>query len=457
MIRDTLIGLLLFFAVSGAVDAQEPDFSYEAKPLEVRVLKTESKGGVEIRDITFAGADGKRIAAFLVIPSGRERAPAALYVHWYASSEPDSNRFEFLDEAIDLARRGQASLLVETMWSVPAWYGNRVQAEDYATSVNQVKNLRRALDVLAADPRIDRDRIALVGHDFGGMYGTLAAAADARVKALGIMAATGSFSDWYMYGKFRLDGEAYKQYVAKMAPLDPVKYMAKLTIPVLMQFAESDFYVPRPKIEAFRKALPNSKPALLYDAGHGLDWQATRDRKAFLIDFFKLRKEPADVIHAYLAAREEGDPAKIESFHTADFREIFMGTPGGDLAERKNYYEFDKVAHGHFEYRMVETAKESVTLDLYESNDLFEALGCGVRRERMVFRMAGGKIREEEMISVLDARAPFVESRKAFVAWALKERPDEAAKFIEKGRLRMNGVAVTPMVALAKEWSKTVM
>jgi dienelactone hydrolase len=298
-----------------------------------------------------------------------------------------------------------------------------VQADDYANSVEQVKNLRRALDVLAADPRIDPARLALVGHDFGGMYGTLAAATDPRIKALTIMAATTSFSDWYMYGKFRLDGEAKANYVAKMAPLDPVKYMAKLSIPVLMQFAQSDFYVPRESIAAFRKALPNSTKALIYDAGHGLDWQATRDRKAFL---------------------------------TADFREVFVGNPGGDLAERKNYFEFDKAANGHFEYRVVDLSDAAVTLDVYESNDLFEALGCGVRRERTIFRLRDGKIREMEVTSILDARKSCSEARNAFVAWAEKERPAEAGKFLAKGRLQMTGSAAAPMIALAKEWAKYV-
>ncbi|MEO8028073.1 MAG: prolyl oligopeptidase family serine peptidase, partial [Bryobacteraceae bacterium] len=353
-----MIRLLLCLAAVSAF-GQDPDFSYPAKPLDVRVLQTEKQSGAEIRDLTFAGANGKRIAAFLVLPSGTASAAGTLYVHWYDSAEPTSNRYEFLDEAIAMARHGMISLLPETMWSDPNWYPSRVQADDFKNSVEQVKDLRRALDVLTAEPRVDKDRIALVGHDFGGMYGVVTAAVDSRIKAFTLMASTTSFSDWYTYGKFRLEGEAREKYVAQMAPLDPVAHIAKLKVPVLMQFANFDFYVPRDKINAFRKAVAKPNPLWLYEAGHGLDWQAERDRKAFLIDKLHLSMESTDIIHAYFQARNEGDPVKIEAFHSADFRETFLGQPGGDLAERKKYYEFDEAVHGHFEYRFVETAKDS--------------------------------------------------------------------------------------------------
>ncbi len=444
------IRLVLFAALCLGAVGQEPDFNYPATRLDVRVRKTERKGMIEIRDISFSGVAGKRIAAYMVLPGGTKPAPAVLYAHWYAN-EPDSNRFEFLDEAIDLARRGQASLLVETMWSPANWYQDRVQENDYANSIEQVKNFRRALDVLAAEPSVDASRVALVGHDFGGMYGTLTAAADPRVKALAIMAATTSWSDWYMFGKFKLEGEAYNQYVAKMAPLDPVKYMGRLTIPVLMQFAQFDLYVPAAKIQTFRKALPNAKPALIYDAGHGLDWQAARDRKAFLIDFFGLHKEPADIVHSYVAARNEGDPAKIEAFHAAEF----VASMTSSFTERKNQYEFGKAARAHFEYRIVDANADSVTLDLYESNDLLEALGSGVRRLRVAYRLKGGRIHREEIASIADARRPLEEARAAFIAWAAKERPADAAKVMDQRQLRITGAAAAPLLALAKEWAKT--
>ena len=45
-----------------------------------------------------------------------------------------------------------------------------------------MKDLRRALDVLLAQPGVDPKRIAYVGHDFGAMYGAVLAGVDRRVS-----------------------------------------------------------------------------------------------------------------------------------------------------------------------------------------------------------------------------------------------------------------------------------
>jgi hypothetical protein len=174
--------LLLTLAVSLVAAAQTPSFDYDrAKSLDIRVAGTESRGTLRIDDISFASLDGGRTAAYLVTPPGRGKAAGALFVHWYDSESPLSNRKHFLNEAVDLAQHGLVSLLVATPWSDPDWYPKRDVARDFENSVQEVRELRRALDVLAAQPRVDRKRMALVGHDFGAMYGILAAASEKRV------------------------------------------------------------------------------------------------------------------------------------------------------------------------------------------------------------------------------------------------------------------------------------
>ena len=90
-----------------------------------------------------------------------------------------------------------------------------------------MKDLRRALDVLLAQPGIDRGRVAFVGHDFGAMYGVLAAAVDPRIKAFVFMAGTQSFSDWFLYGPPKLTGDARQKFIDELAPLDPIRYLPK--------------------------------------------------------------------------------------------------------------------------------------------------------------------------------------------------------------------------------------
>ena len=194
-------------AVQAAGAATEPPppgasvFDYDrGRALDVRELGISRRDGVAIHDVTFASLSGGRTAAYLVAPDGAGgRGRRVLFVHWYAPREKDSNRTQFLEQASELARRGVVSLLVETMWSDPAWFRARDYARDYDHSVDQVRALRRALDVLLARPDVDPTRVAYVGHDFGAMYGAVLAGVDARVNAgLALQAGTTSFADWFL-------------------------------------------------------------------------------------------------------------------------------------------------------------------------------------------------------------------------------------------------------------------
>jgi outer membrane protein assembly factor BamB/dienelactone hydrolase len=259
-------------------------FDYDqARPLDVKEVGISARDGVEVRDITYASLTGGRTAAYVVAPEGKgERRPAVLFVHWFAPKEKDSNRTQFLEQASALARRGVVSLLVETMWSDPAWYSSRNSAEDYQHSVEQVRALRRALDVLASRPDVDRKRVACVGHDFGAMYGAVLAGVDPRVNAgLALQAGHTSFSDWFLLSA-KLEGEAKDRFVAQLAPLDPVNYVGKAKAPVLFQFAKDDVYVPKASADAFFAAAAEPKEIRWYEAGHGLSEQAVRDRQDWL-------------------------------------------------------------------------------------------------------------------------------------------------------------------------------
>ena len=234
------------------------------------------ENGALLRDITYATLTKGTNAATLITPRTQAAAPApaVLFVHWYGPPAPTSNRTQFIPDGIALAERGVTSLLIDTPWSVPTYFRTRTRAEDYARSVQQVRDLRRALDVLTAQPGIDRARFAYVGHDFGAMYGTIAAAVDPRVTHFVFMAATASFSDWFLYGP-KLEGEAREKFIAELAPLDPVKWVPKLRGPVLMQFADNDEHVSTARREQLAAAAPKGTDVRLYKAGHELNDTAT--------------------------------------------------------------------------------------------------------------------------------------------------------------------------------------
>ena len=253
-------------------------------PLDVKETGRREQGTAVLRDVTYAMLDGTtRNAATIVEPKNESsgRRPAVLFVHWYGPPRPTSNRTQFIPDAVDLAGTGVVSLLIDTPWSDPEYFKKRKREEDYARSVQQVKDLRRALDVLLAQPNLDPARIAYVGHDFGAMYGSLAVANDTRVRAFVFMAGAPSFSDWFLYGP-AMPPDARQKFIDQIAPLDPTRYLARLDIPVLLQFANTDEHVAKARADLVISSVRGPKDILFYDAGHELNEQATRDRIAWL-------------------------------------------------------------------------------------------------------------------------------------------------------------------------------
>ncbi len=289
-IRTVFVALALLGA-AWADTLPRSTFDYDrSKPLDIQEKNVDRRNTVEIHDITFASLRGGRTAAYLVRASGSAKTAGILFVHWYDPPSKDSNRMQFLEQATELAALGATSLLIETMWSEPSWFPNRNRADDYANSIHQVKDLRRALDVLASQPSIDTKRIAYVGHDFGAMYGAVLAGVDHRTKAWALQAGTPSFSDWFLLGT-KLTGTGRQAVIDELAPLDPGKYIgAAKPAPVFFQFGRQDRFVPEDRAQSFFDSANKPKSIVWYEAGHDLNAQAIRDRQAWLIQQLALKK-----------------------------------------------------------------------------------------------------------------------------------------------------------------------
>ena len=263
----------------------------QANPIDVKL----DAAKVTVQQLTYAQLDGTRNAATLVTPfdsaSGLAQGrPAILFLHWYGPPNATSNRTQYLPEAVELAASGVVSLLVDTPWSQERWFGTRDSAKDYEFTLQMTKNVRRALDVLLAQPGLDRTRIAVVGHDFGAMWGALAVAEDPRVTHFAYAAGTSSFTDWYLYTPKR-EGADREAFVAKLAPLDPIAHLPKIAPrPVLLQFGTRDEHVKNESATAQAEAAKQPKTVKIYqNAGHELTYQARVDRLAWIRQQFKLQ------------------------------------------------------------------------------------------------------------------------------------------------------------------------
>jgi dienelactone hydrolase len=285
-----IVGACAVAALAGGIvlSAQDPAsmFAYDTRrAFGVTVSSTEPSGPAMVADLTYETLTRTRRAAYLVTPAKAPagRRPAVLFVHWYEPPNPTSSRREFLPDAVDLAGDGVVSLLVDTLWSDPDWFTTRDPENDLGHSIEQVKELRRALDILVSRPGVDPSRVFYVGHDFGAMYGALVAGLDAaRLRGFVFMAGTRSFSDWFLLWP-RRDDAAKAAIVARLAPLDPTRHLAKTgALPVLFQFATRDKFVSKAAADALAASASGPTEVRWYDAEHALNADATRDRLAWL-------------------------------------------------------------------------------------------------------------------------------------------------------------------------------
>ncbi|MCE9650938.1 MAG: alpha/beta fold hydrolase [Parvibaculum sp.] len=127
-------------------------------------LSIQTRGGVVLQDVRFAGVDGTQMSALLYIPANATPAtpaPGILAVHGYINSRETQDGF-----AIEFARRGYVVLALDQTghgFSGGAAFSNGFGGSDglaYLRSLNMV----------------DTDNIGLEGHSMGG-WTVLAAAA----------------------------------------------------------------------------------------------------------------------------------------------------------------------------------------------------------------------------------------------------------------------------------------
>jgi dienelactone hydrolase len=275
----SLLLSLAFASVALAADPSPFDYDQSA-PLALTELGVETRGAATVRDITFVGTNDP-IKAYLVAPAAPGPHAAILYVHWFGDPKT-TNRTQFLEEAVALAQRGVVSLCIDTIWADRAWWKGRKPETDFAGGVKQVIELRRALDLLLAQPGVDPARTVMVAHDFGAMFGAVMGAVDRRPKAYVFLAPTPRLSDWYLFNVKPTDLDAYKK---QLEPLDPIHAVGKLApAPVFYQFATKDKYVPAPRPQEFYDATGARKLMGTYEAEHDLTPpEVAADRVAWLV------------------------------------------------------------------------------------------------------------------------------------------------------------------------------
>lgn len=279
----TAIGVAAVLAVGALVASMAPSTAATPqsahRPIDAWALAAAT--GVTIKDVRLSVPYGPPMPTYIVEPQGA-RAPRSmagiLFLHWLG--DVHSDRTEYLAEAVALASKGVVSVLPQGVfpWAdAPDGTSDDLQRID-----RQVSDFGTALDRLAANAAVDPTRIALVGHDYGAMFGALLSDEDPRISTAVFETPDARWGNWFATYWLGLQGAERAAYVRLFTTRDPVRHTARLGGHVLFQWAGKDVYVTPKVVADYARHDPDAQVLSYPNASHQLDDQAAADRDAFL-------------------------------------------------------------------------------------------------------------------------------------------------------------------------------
>jgi dienelactone hydrolase len=237
--------------------------------------------GVNVRSITFAGADDG-VSALLVSPTNAAASgPGLVFVHWGFG-----DRTSFEREATSYAHDGVTSLLIDA----PGYgrrKGARVGSKDAAIvqayTERIIGDLVCAVDSLATQPNVDPSRLGYVGHSLGASIAGAFLARERRMKAAVLMTPAGRISKLWLTGDDPM---------RRLETFDNVVSLPDAPIPLLFQFAERDEWITRADADAQIAAAAGPTTVQWYRADHALDAAALGARAEWLATTLALPRVP---------------------------------------------------------------------------------------------------------------------------------------------------------------------
>jgi dienelactone hydrolase len=257
-------------------------FDYDsAAPLDVKEVKSEARDGATVHDITYAGPDG-RIDAFLIVPDGERPFPAVEFM----PGAPGA-RYTFFTEAMELAKAGIVSLLPDPPYARPPIKDVVVfKPSDRDGIVQEVKEMRRGIDLLASRPEVDPSRLGYEGFSWGGSLGAIFSAVERRVHSFVLMSPVPRLStDMSKLARERGVEGNLAVHKKAMEPIDALEYLPHAAPgAVYLMFGRQDTRPsPADGKEVFA-ATSEPKKIGWYDAEHELNDPARADARAWLTE-----------------------------------------------------------------------------------------------------------------------------------------------------------------------------
>lgn len=274
-------------------------FSYDAKaPLGLQVVSAEKQERITIQTITYVSPKGGRVPAALIIPEGKGPFAGMILMH----GAPGEYQ-QMLPYGEELARSGAVVLMINAPFSRPGreHYPFTFTERDRDEQIQLIVDLRRGVDLLLARRDVDPKRLGYLGISYGGAIGGLFAGVEKRLKAYALVVGDGGLVSHFTgpddaYGELQqMPAEQAQRWKAWMEPIEPIRWVGRAApAHLLFQNGRRDEFVPPSDAKAYQEAGSEPKKILWYDAGHGLNKDAVRDRHEWLAGELGIQK-PATV------------------------------------------------------------------------------------------------------------------------------------------------------------------
>ncbi len=201
------------------------------------------------------------IYLYVLLPKLTPNPAVILYLNNYAT---DSQLFMDNDYGKLLTANGVAAVGFASALSGQR-YHDRPMAEWFVSELPEVlaetvHDVQMILNYLADRRDVDMTRVGFVGDGSGGAIAVMAAATDSRIRAIDLLDPWGDWPDWFAKSSV-VPGEERPSYLkpeflSKAAPLDPVKWLPRLRIPIRLQYLRKDGATPPEAAERMKLAAP---------------------------------------------------------------------------------------------------------------------------------------------------------------------------------------------------------
>jgi dienelactone hydrolase len=233
-------------AVMGPLPSPE-----QRAPLEVQVISTEELPDVIRKKITYAGTNGYRVPAYLLIPKGIQgRAPAMLCLHGTSGSRGRTAGLgeDYPRYALELAQRGYVTIAPD--YTLLGENQTDPVSVGFASGTMMgIWSHLRAVDLLQTLPEVDPERIGAIGVSLGGHNALFAGAFDGRLK---VIVSSSGFDSFHGYMGGDLSGWCQPRYMMRVQEVygkDPAK--VPFDFPeVLAVLAPRHLYVHAPRSDS---------------------------------------------------------------------------------------------------------------------------------------------------------------------------------------------------------------